>query len=92
MATCRLALLPDGDAAAAKRVFGEVEDGVEHADKLEALHCLWQATKDRAHLEEAHRLLMYAREHAPDEYRDTMLQNVPLNRDIVAAWEEHGER
>ena len=35
---------------------------------------------------------MYAREHAPAEYRDTMLQNVPLNRDIMKAWEEHGEK
>ncbi len=54
--------------------------------------CLWQATKDRAHLEEAHRLLMYAREHVSEEYRDTMLQNVPLHRDIMKAWEEHGEK
>ncbi len=92
MAACRLALLPDGDAAAAKSVFEEFENRLEYTEKLEALHCLWQATEDRTHLEEAHRLLMDAREHAPAEYRDTMLQNVPLNRDIMKAWEEHGEK
>ncbi len=87
MAACRLALLPAGDAAAAKSVFEEFEDRLEHADKLEALHCLWQATRDRAHLEQAHRLLMDAREHASEEYRDSMIENVPLNRDIMKAWE-----
>ena len=35
---------------------------------------------------------MYARDHSPEEYRDTMLQNVPLHRDIMKAWEEHGEK
>jgi hypothetical protein len=24
---------------------------------------------------------------APEEYRDSMIENVPLHRDIVAAWE-----
>ena len=92
LAACRLALLPDGDAVAAKSVFEEFENRLEYRDKLDALHCLWQATKDRAHLEEAHRLLMAAREHVSEEYRDTMIQNVPLHRDIMAAWEEHGKR
>ena len=92
LAACRLALLPDGDAAAAKTIFAEFADRLQYADKLEALHCLWQTTKNRAHLEAAHRLLMDAREHASEKYRDSMLQNVPLNRDIMKAWEEHGEK
>ncbi len=90
LAACRLALLPDGDAAAAKSVFEEFEKRLEHTDKLDALRCLWQATADRTRLEAAYRLLMDAHDHASEEYRDTMLRNVPLHRDIVAAWEEHG--
>ncbi len=35
---------------------------------------------------------MEVREHAPEEYRDSMLQDVPLNRDIMKAWEAHGEK
>ena len=92
LAAGRLALLPGGDAAVAKSVFEEFENRLRHDEKLEALHCLWQATKDRAHLEAAHRLLMHAREHASEEYRDSMLENVPLHRAIMKAWEEHGEK
>jgi hypothetical protein len=92
LAACHLALLPDGDAAAAKSVFEEFENRLGHTGRLEALHCLWQATKDRAHLEKAHRRLMDAREHASEKYRDTMIENVPLHRDIMKAWEEHGEK
>ena len=85
-------LLTIDTTSGAGALVGPYPGPLEHADKLEALHCLWQATKDRAHLEEAHRLLMDTREHVSDEYRDTMLQNVPLNRDLMKAWEEHGEK
>jgi hypothetical protein len=29
--------------------------------------------------------------HAPEEYRESMLKNVRLHREIMEAWEEHGE-
>jgi hypothetical protein len=51
---------------------------------------LWKLTKDKTHLEEAHRLLRDARDHAPADCRDSMIENVPLHRDIMKAWEEHG--
>ncbi len=92
LASCHKALLSDGDADAALAAFSEHEARSEHDTKTEARFCLWKATKDRAHLEEAHRLLMYAREHAPEEDRDSMLENIPLHRDIMKAWEEHGEK
>jgi len=57
---------------------------------MEARFLLWRATDDPAHLAEAHRLLRHLRDHAPEEYRETMIENVPLHRDIMAAWEEHG--
>jgi hypothetical protein len=50
----------------------------------------WKATGDPSHLEEAHRLLEYARQHAPEEYRETMVANHPLHRYFAAAWNEHG--
>ncbi|MHC4469855.1 MAG: hypothetical protein ACYS99_02730 [Planctomycetota bacterium] len=36
-----------------------------------------------------HRFLRYLVDHAPEEHRETMIENVPLHRDIVAAWEAH---
>ena len=52
---------------------------------------LWKATHDLTHLEEAKRLLDYLVEHAPAEYRESMLKNVRLHREIMEAWKEHGE-
>ena len=43
---------------------------------------------DPAHLAEAKRLLDSRVEHAPAEYRESMLTNVKLHRDIVKAWNE----
>jgi hypothetical protein len=57
--------------------------------KTQARFLLWKATDDTTHLEEAHRLLCHLRDHAPEEYRETMIENVPLHRDIMAAWREH---
>ena len=36
------------------------------------------------------RLLDHLVEHAPEEYRESMLKNVRLHREIMEAWEEHG--
>jgi hypothetical protein len=54
---------------------------------MQARFLLWKATNAPTHLEEAKRLLDFARDHAPEEYRETMIANVPLHRDIMAAWE-----
>ena len=58
--------------------------------RAKARYRLWQATGDPVHLVEAHRFVYHFREHAPEEYWETMITNVPLHRDIMAAWEEHG--
>jgi len=57
---------------------------------MEVHYHLFRATNDPTHLEEAHRLLCHLRDHAPEEYRETMIANVPLHRDIVAAWAGQG--
>jgi tetratricopeptide (TPR) repeat protein len=90
LASCRLALLPCGDVPAALKAFSEHEPKLEHQTRMDTRFLLWRATKDRVHLEEAHRLLCHLRDHAPEEYRETMIEHVPLHRDIMAAWEEHG--
>ncbi|MEE8106381.1 MAG: tetratricopeptide repeat protein [Planctomycetota bacterium] len=65
----------------------------DHADRsacgerMEARFCLFQATNDATHLAAAHKLLSDLRNHAPEKYRETMIENVPLHRAIKAAWE-----
>jgi len=82
-----LALLPGEDPATALDVFAAYEPRLKHAAKMEGRFLLWKATGDRSHLEVAHQLLVHLRDHAPPEYRATMIVNVPLHRDIQAAWE-----
>jgi serine/threonine protein kinase/tetratricopeptide (TPR) repeat protein len=91
LATAHRTLLPGGDVDAALAAL-EDEMHVGHKYRLRARFLLWRATRDLVHLEEAHRLLVHLRDHAPEDYRDSMLQNVPLHRDIMQAWEEHAGR
>jgi hypothetical protein len=57
---------------------------------METRFLLWRATNDPTHLHEANRLLDHLVEHAPEEYRESMLKNVRLHREIMEAWEEYG--
>jgi tetratricopeptide (TPR) repeat protein len=84
------ALLPGGNIEGALAAFRQCEDRVGHTERMEARIRFWELTQDKAHLDEAHRLLRFAVEHAPEERRDSMIENVPLHRDILKAWEEHG--
>jgi predicted ATPase len=90
LATVHRARLPGGDMAAGLAVLEKQAERVSHDTKMEATFRLWELTQDKAHLEEAHRLLCYARDHTPEDCRASMLENVPLHRDIMKAWEEHG--
>ncbi|MHC4954869.1 MAG: tetratricopeptide repeat protein [Planctomycetota bacterium] len=79
-----LACLPGGDAKAAVAAF---EEAGESANTPQRRYVLWRATGDRAHLEAAKVLLDAQVQHAPEEYRESMLQNVRLHREIMGAWE-----
>ena len=50
---------------------------LEHCARMEIGFLLWKTTGAPPHLEEAHRLLLFARDHAPEEYRVRMLEDVP---------------
>jgi len=89
LTSCRLASLGEGEVAAALELLNERGHLLDHTDLMESRYLLWQATGDALHLEEAHGLLCHLRDHAPEEYRETMIENIPLNRDIMVAWEEH---
>jgi hypothetical protein len=57
---------------------------------MEAQFALWRASGDRALLVEAKRRLDHIVEHAPDEYKTSMVERVPLHRDIAAAARKAG--
>jgi len=89
--TIERARLPDGDVDAAVAALVDHEEGLEHPVKMNARFRLWELTQDRVHLDEAHRLLTFMRDHAPEDDRESMIKNVPLHRDIMKAREEQGE-
>jgi tetratricopeptide (TPR) repeat protein len=87
LGACCLAMLPGGDLEAGVRSMQHAAR-IEHGSRMRARFVLWKAGGDAAHLAEAHRHLMFFRDHAPEECRESVLENVALHRDIVAAWEE----
>ena len=89
LALALLACLSRGDATEAEAA---LEDAGEAGNTPPTLYYLWKATNKYEHLSEAKRLLDYRVEHAPEEYRKSMLKNVRLNREITEAWAEHGEK
>jgi predicted ATPase len=77
-----LACLPGGDVAAAVEALAAAG---AYADSAATRWRLWQATRDRAHLAAAKRLLDEALAKVPAEHHAAMLANVRVNRDIAAA-------
>ena len=84
LAAVHLARLPGYDAKDALQIVTGLGDRVEHDILMESRYRLWTLTGDGSHLAEAHRLLEVARDHAPPEFRDSMVANVPIQRAIAA--------
>lgn len=89
LALVRLACLGAGPPDAAEAAVEAAGAWLRGIDAAELRFLLWQATRERGHLAEAKRLLDLLVEHAPPEYRESMLVNVRLHREIVAAAREH---
>ncbi|MHC4223482.1 MAG: protein kinase domain-containing protein [Planctomycetota bacterium] len=84
LALARIALLRDGEESLVAEALEHEQDS-PYEQRMRARYWLWLATKDRAHLEEAHRILTHLREHAPEEYRNSMVDDVSLHRAIWSA-------
>jgi hypothetical protein len=82
------ARLPDADVPAREREFEALGERVWPIARLEAHHSFWKATGSPDHLARAHEILQVAVENAPEEYRESTIANVPLHREITAAWAE----
>jgi hypothetical protein len=92
IARCRLALLEGGDATDALAAFAEHESRLSTVERRDAVLLLWKATGDRAHLQEARRLLDEALAQAPEEHREALCRNLLRNSEVLAAWRaEFGE-
>jgi tetratricopeptide (TPR) repeat protein len=90
LARCELALLPGGDATDALAAFAEHEARLDSDERPEARLLLWKATRDRAHLVEAKRILDEATAHVDAESRALMLTKLRVNREIVEACKAEG--
>jgi tetratricopeptide (TPR) repeat protein len=90
LARCELSLPPWGDPADALSAFTEHEERLSVDERLEARHLLWRATGDRTHLVAAKRLLDESVANVDAETRASMLANLRVNREIVAACKEQG--
>jgi len=90
LARCHLACLPGGDAEDARAAVEEGSGRLSATESREAHLLLWRATDDPAHLAEARRLLDDAVANVDAETRESMLTNLRLNREIMAACKEHG--
>ncbi len=85
LALCLLARLPDQGPEEAARALAEHHAHLRHATRMRVGWILHQVTGEPGHLETARRLLAELRENAPQQYRETMLTEVPLHRGIVGA-------
>jgi serine/threonine protein kinase/tetratricopeptide (TPR) repeat protein len=84
------ARLPGIDLAALESQLRDLADRPYAMALMEAHHHFWRATGSDEYLAKAHGTLCEFVDHAPEEYRETMITNVPLHRDIMAAWNARG--
>jgi len=85
IASALAAVLDPEKGAEAEALLRQHEEELGHGTRLEARAHLWRATNDRAHLEEAGRLLEALVEGAPEEYRTSLVESVPLHRELRQA-------
>jgi tetratricopeptide (TPR) repeat protein len=86
IAQAYLAGLPGGDLAAAEAAFQAGKEHLSTISRMEVSFHLRRLTHRRSYLDEAHRTLIHLRDHAPAEYRESILTAVPIYRQIRAAW------
>lgn len=85
LAAVTLACAGGLESGAALAEYLRHEGRLRHATRMEALYILYRTTGDRGRLDEAYRHLLTLRDHAPPEYRESILTEVPIHREIVAA-------
>jgi tetratricopeptide (TPR) repeat protein len=90
LAASHLALIPGGNVQTALESLSTHGAQLDHQERMDVSFALWKATGNRDHLLDAHQRLLYLQEHAPEGCRDSIIEAVPLNRELMHAWERHG--
>ncbi len=85
LAVTHLATLPGGDVDGARRTLAAESDRLSVMVRIENHFALYQASGEEEDLAEARRLLDFLVCHAPEQYRESIRQNVALHRAIDAA-------
>ena len=88
LAQAHRAVLDPRRAAEALATLREHEPYLKHVTRLSVHYMLWRASGARDLLQAAHRYLESTCANAPEEDWVSMLENVPLYRDIVRAWND----
>jgi tetratricopeptide (TPR) repeat protein/predicted Ser/Thr protein kinase len=88
LASSRLCLLADADPQETRADLDQNQSRIGVPARMEACFLLWCATDEAADLEEAHRLLQFLVDNAPEDCRESMIEHVPLHRDITEAWRD----
>ena len=90
LANVALAKMSLVEPSAVRAAFEAAAARLKRREQMAVRFRLWELDGDSADLAAAHRLLASMRDHAPEDCRESVVENVPLHRDIVAAWEAHG--
>ena len=86
LAGCVVIPLPEErDVAAARELLRMSEERLPADVRMEARFLLWRADGNGEDLAESRRLLAHLVDHAPEEYRARMVENVLQHREILAA-------
>jgi predicted ATPase len=83
--------LPGADPSQAVRMLAEEGCRMRALDRMRSYYSLWLGTGVRTHAESALAELEHLRDNAPERHRQSIVDDVPLHRAIVAACrDDHG--
>ncbi|MHC4849466.1 MAG: ATP-binding protein [Planctomycetota bacterium] len=84
-AAAHSSLLPGGDLETARAAVRDHASRLEVAQQMDALFAIWRAGGNADDLARAYEMLVDVRDRSPEEYRDSMIENVPLHKAIMEA-------
>ncbi len=90
LSACRIAVCSPDAVPAALDALKRAGGCVDHETRLEAHFLLWKATGESGFLTAAKEALDRAAEHAPVAYRTSLIEQVPLHREITGAAAQSG--
>jgi tetratricopeptide (TPR) repeat protein len=85
-AAAQAAPLPGGSVDDARRAMRDYGSRLEFPDEMDAYFALWEAGRNPEDLAKAHEMLTHLRDRTPEEYRESMIENVPLHKAIMEAY------